>query len=86
MYMVECYAPAINGERARAAAERLAVTGAECRIDYLGALLMLEDEVVFHLFAASAPDVVREASLRAGIEFARVLEALPVGIELPEIR
>jgi len=47
---------------------------------------MLEDEVVFHLFAASAPDVVREASLRAGIEFARVLEALPVGIELPEIR
>ncbi len=42
--------------------------------------------MVFHLFAASAPDVVREASLRAGVEFARVLEALPVGIESLAIR
>jgi hypothetical protein len=36
--------------------------------------------VVFQLSAARSVTAVREASLRAGIDFERVVESLPVGV------
>jgi hypothetical protein len=85
-YVVECYSPAIDlraversGHRATAAAAELRRKGRP--VDYVGALLVPGDEVVFHLFAAKSVRTVREASLRAGVEFERVLESIPVGID-----
>ena len=85
-YAVECYSPAIDrqaversGERAMAAAAGLRSKGRW--VEYAGAILFPQDEVVFHLFAAESPDAVRDASLGAGVEFERVLESVPVGIE-----
>jgi hypothetical protein len=84
-YLAECYLPGIDreavascGQRARAAASEL--NGEGRQVEYQGALLVPGDEVVFHLFAASSSADVREASRRAGVEFERVLESLPVGI------
>ena len=85
-YVVECYSPAIDrqaveaaGQRARAAAAELRSQGR--RVDYVGALLVPGDEVVFHVFAAPSKSAVRDASLRAGIEFERALESIPIGID-----
>jgi hypothetical protein len=85
MYVVECYSPAIDREAVRSSGQRATATGEEMRkqgrlVDYLGALLVPGDEVVFHLFAATSPATVRDASLRAGIEFERVVESIPVGV------
>ena len=84
--MVECYSPAIelrdverSGHRATAAAAELRKNGRP--VDYMGALLVPGDEVVFHLFAAKSLRTVREASMRAGVEFERVLESIPVGMD-----
>lgn len=83
--MTECYSPGIDQEAVASCGQRVKVAATELQgegheIEYLGALLVPGDEVVFHLFASSTPAAVREASLRAGIEFERVLESLPVGI------
>jgi hypothetical protein len=84
-YLAECYLPGIDreavvscGQRASAAATELQREGIQ--VEYLGALLVPCDEVVFHLFASRHPGAVREASRRARLEFERVLESLPVGI------
>jgi hypothetical protein len=42
----------------------------------VGALLVLEDEVVFHVFASTSANVVREASSRADARRARVTYAV----------
>jgi hypothetical protein len=86
MYVAECYSPAIDHRAVRASGQRAAAAGEEMRkqgrlVDYLGALLVPGDEVVFHLFAARSLSAVREASLRAGIEFERVVESIPVGVQ-----
>ena len=84
--MVECYSPAIDlrdvercGHRATAAAAELRQRGRP--VDYVGALLVPGDEVVFHLFSARSPRTVREASVLAGVRFERVVESIPVGID-----
>jgi hypothetical protein len=85
-YAVECYSPAIDrqsvalsGDRAMAAAAELRERGRS--VEYVGAMLFPQDEVVFHLFRASGPDLVREASLGARMEFERVVESIPIGME-----
>jgi hypothetical protein len=85
-FLVECYAPGIDTASAGAAADRARAAVAGLRsegrdLDYLGALLMAEDEVVFHAFHADAPALVREASARAGLQFERIVET--VGIPSP---
>jgi hypothetical protein len=85
-YVVECYSPAIDRRAVEASGRRATAAAAELRsegrgIDYVGALLVPGDEVVFHLFAATSGQAVREASLRAGVEFERVVESIPVGID-----
>jgi hypothetical protein len=86
MYVAECYSPAIDHRAVRSSGQRATAAGEEMRkqgqlVDYLGALLVPGDEVVFHLFAARSVSAVREASLRAGIEFERVVESIPVGVQ-----
>jgi hypothetical protein len=86
MYVAECYSPAIDHRAVRSSGQRATAVGEEMRkqgrlVDYLGALLVPGDEVVFHLFAAASLTAVREASLRAGIDFERVVESIPVGVE-----
>ena len=85
-WAVECYSPGIDRgkvERAggRAAAEADQLSTSVESVQYVGALLVPGDEVVFHLFSAGSADPVREASTRAGIEFERVLESVPFGID-----
>ena len=84
--MVECYSPAIDLQAVESSRHRAIAATAELRgrgrpVDYVGALLVPGDEVVFHLFAATSLGAVREASLRAGIEFERALESIPVGLD-----
>ena len=84
LYVAECYSPAVDREAVEAAANRARAAAAELQrrgrpIEYVAGLLMPTDEAVFHLFAAGSPEAVREASLRAEIEFARALESLVIG-------
>ncbi|MCI0346722.1 MAG: hypothetical protein L0221_14965 [Chloroflexi bacterium] len=82
-YLVECFAPGIDdvavaaaADRARAAVDELRAQGSE--VEYVGALLMAEDEVVFHAFRAPGTDAVLGASRAAGLAFERVVESVGV--------
>ena len=82
-YLVECYSPGIARMEVEAAAERAVAACAElreegCGVDYVGAMLVPADEVVFHVFASPCARVVREAGLRAGVPFERVVESVAV--------
>jgi hypothetical protein len=85
-YLVESYLPVVGAEgqanveaSARAAAEELAREGAPLR--HLDCIFVPEDEMCLLMYEADSPELVREASRRAGIECERVLEAAG-GLEL----
>src|SRR5579863_8842684 len=78
-YLAECFWPGVQDsdlialdERATASAAAASADGPE--VQYLGSLLMREDEVVLCRFAGPEPAVRRVAEL-AGIPFERILEA-----------
>ncbi len=78
-YVVECFWPGVNEAdahaldvRAEAAAATLAGDGAP--VEYLGSILVRDDEVLLCLFEGSS-EAVRVAAERAAIPFERVLEA-----------
>ena len=78
-HVVECFWPGVTeadvhalDERAEAAVAALAGDGA--RVEYLGSILVREDEVLLCLFEGS-PKAVRLAAERAAIPFERILEA-----------
>jgi hypothetical protein len=82
-WLVECFMPGIDeaavaaaGDRARAMAAGLRERGSG--IEYLGALLMSGDEVVFHAFVAEDAATVASASTSAGLAFERVVESVGV--------
>jgi hypothetical protein len=80
-YLVECYAPGIEQRAVEAAAGRARAAAAELRsegrhVAYVNSMLVCEDEVVFHLFAADGPAAVHDASVRAGVAFERVVETV----------
>ena len=82
-WLVECYGPDIDAasvaaasDRARAAVE--VVRGRGAAIEYLGALLIASDEAVFHAFAAEHSLAVADASSRAGLAHARIVESISV--------
>lgn len=86
-FILECYSPAVDRQAVESAHERASAAVDELRrhgrrIGYVGALLLPADEVVFHLFTAGSARAVHEATLRAGVESERVLEVLPVGIDV----
>jgi Nickel responsive protein SCO4226-like len=80
-YLVEVYLPRSRaheardtGDRARTAAEQLAHGGEPIR--YLRTTYLPDDETCFHLFEASTPAAVEEASRRAGLGPVRIVTAI----------
>lgn len=79
-YLAESYLPVAGAKRraevvgrARAAADELAREGVLVR--HLECIFVPEDEMCLLLYEAASPELVLEASQRAGIECERVLEA-----------
>ena len=71
-YLVECYLPGIGREDVESAGRRAVEASAAlrsegCTVEYVGALLVPADEVVFHVFASACAGAVREASVRAAV-------------------
>lgn len=86
-YVAECFWPDVHerdlsalDQRAAEQAERLAADGHE--VQYLGSMLMREDEVVLCLFRGDL-ETVRQVAIAAEIQFERILEAArsPWGFE-----
>ncbi len=83
MFLVECYAPASVTEASTAAADRVAAACAELRpanagVVYLGALMLPDDEVAFHVFRAANASAALEASGRAGLRVERVVQGVAI--------
>ena len=77
-YLVECYVPGLERTAVVAAVARVRDAStwafrAGWDIEYVAALLMPSDEVVFHLFRSSSVDAVRDACTRAELAFDRVM-------------
>ena len=82
-FLVECFVPDVDRRDVEAAATRARATTRDQRgdgaaIEYLGAILLPSDEVVFHLFRSDSPAAVRAACERAEVQFERVTEAVTV--------
>jgi hypothetical protein len=82
-YIVECYTPGVTRTDVMAAAARARAASGDLRamgrdVEYMSALLMPGDEVVFHLFRAGGAEAVHEASTRANLGFERVIELMVV--------
>jgi hypothetical protein len=82
-YLVECFTPGVERGEVQAAARRATRAAAELRVEgegiaYEGAILLVADEVVFHLFRGPSEGAVREASERAAIPFERILERVEI--------
>jgi hypothetical protein len=82
-YLVELYLPRRNeaalaeaAMRARSASDELAGEGKQVR--YLRTIFVPQDEICFLLYEAQAADLVAEASLRAQIEYERIVPAVSV--------
>jgi hypothetical protein len=83
-YLLECYKPGLVRADVESATDRALAASADLRregrkVEYVGAILVPEDEVVFHVFAAESAAAVREASARASVEYERVVESVAVG-------
>jgi hypothetical protein len=83
-YLLECYESGLERAEVESATDRALAASAELReegrkVEYVGAILVPEDEVVFHVFAAESAAAVREASVRASVEYERVVESIAVG-------
>ncbi|MBA3234606.1 MAG: hypothetical protein H0T59_01270 [Chloroflexi bacterium] len=80
-FLVECYSPGIDRAGVEAEADRARGASAELRdsgvgVDYVGAVLVPQDEVVFHLFRSPDAAIVRDVFARAGLAFERVVESV----------
>ena len=83
-YLLECYKPGLERAEVESATDRALAASADLReegrkVEYVGAILVPEDEVVFHVFAAESAATVREVSVRASVEYERVVESIAVG-------
>lgn len=80
-YLVECFLPGVEVPAVKASAARVRDAAATLRdqgwdVEYVETLLVSEDEIVFHLFAAADSLAVREANIRAQVCFERIVEVL----------
>jgi hypothetical protein len=87
-WLVECYGPAIDAASVAEASDRIrasieVVRAGGVTIEYLGALFVAADEVVFHAFAAVDCGEVAEVSRRAGLAHERIVES--VGVTAPSL-
>lgn len=76
-FLVEAYTPASVeiaklAARARRAADDLAQAGAD--VQYVGAILVPEDEMCLHLLDAASVDIANDLARRAGISPDRIVE------------
>jgi hypothetical protein len=74
--VVECFAPASDGPDAIGAAHSVAAACDGLKITYLGALIVPDDELAFHVFAGNDGDSVLEASKRAGLRVERIVRSV----------
>lgn len=77
-YLVECYWPGVTEDALLDAAHRTRRATLDLDTEFLGAILVLEDETVFGLFEGREADV-RAASTRGGLPYERVLESRRIG-------
>lgn len=89
-YLVECFAPGLReaglDDVAReATAAAAGVRDAGMPVDYLGATLVPDDEVVLLSFRAGSADAVRAATRALSIPCGRIVESVTVaaGARLP---
>lgn len=80
-YLVEVYLPRLRAAELADATARADVATAQLTregtsIRHLRSIYVPEDETCFHFFEAADADVVREASRRAALRYARVVEAV----------
>lgn len=90
IFFVECLASPADEASVIRGRNRLRSACADIRdagtaIEYLGALLVPEDELVLHMFVSAGPDVVRLVSERATIRVERIVEAVAIGNGTPPI-
>lgn len=82
VFLAECFAPASDQDDPIEAADRVGAACADLRaefdIAYLGALIVSDDELAFHVFAAANADVVLEASRHASLRVERVVQCVAV--------
>lgn len=88
MFLVECFAASADEVAVARAHDRLRSACADLRaagaaIEYLGALLVPQDELVFHVVVSPDVNEVRNASRRAALHVERIVESLAIGT-LPE--
>jgi hypothetical protein len=87
LVLVESYWPGVTAERVAAAdAETLralaALADRRSPARYLGSMLVPDDELLLRLFAGGAPELVRDANVRAGVPVERAVEI----VALPQAR
>lgn len=75
-FLVEGYLATPSRARLEALAQSVHALEACEAIRYLGSLVLLEDEVCFHIFEAPSVDSLLEAGKRADLEHERVVETI----------
>jgi hypothetical protein len=80
-FVAECFWPGVKDADIEAAEVRARRCAAALAKDgdpdtYLGSTLFPSDEVVFFEFSSASADVVRRASEKAAIPFARIVESV----------
>jgi hypothetical protein len=78
VYLVECFAPVSAASGLVKTAEQIAAACTGLQIGYLGALVVPEDELAYHVFAAEDAEVVREASRRADLSVERIVRSVAI--------
>jgi hypothetical protein len=82
-FIVECFMPSVDPAAVEVASRRAGDAAAALRregrvIEYLGAMLVPQDEVVFHRLRAPSPTIVHEAAEQAALPFERIVESVSV--------
>lgn len=82
-FLVEAFSPATRDDVSSRAAARVRDTCADLRatgieITYLGVLVVPDDELAFHVFAAADAGTALDASRRAGLRVERVVRSIVV--------
>ena len=82
-YLIESYLPRSRSSELRGLVDRLqrateSLTAEGTRVRHLRSTFVPNDEICLHLLEAESAAMVSEASRRAAIEPARVVQALPV--------
>lgn len=82
-FLVECYVPGTLTGAIEAAAERACAASAELRgegrdVEYVNAIHLPGDEIVFHIFEAEDEAAVREVSARSAVPYDRIVESVAV--------